>query len=125
MSWNKNQVWGYPTNLSLVSGADSPFLSSFTFNMIVKKHKFSDPASRHLNILSLMTKEDREQFETDLASLTKIEKDIRALQESYSSEADANKRNNISKSLNEKQSQAEKYYLSLMKRLQTTLAFRR
>jgi peroxiredoxin family protein len=122
ITWKKNIIWGYPVNLSLGTQSSSPFISSFSFNFIVKKHKFNNLGFSQSTVLSLMSAEDRQQFETELQKLNALEKKIRSLQEDFGDETNNKKREEILEEITLNQAKSKDIYLNLLRRLQSTLA---
>lgn len=83
ISWKRNLAWGYPIALNINTDVNAPFIAAFSFNMIIKKHKFEDLKIRHLSILDAMTEEQRSEWEFKYNKLTAYEDEIAAVQKEY------------------------------------------
>ena len=125
IAWNKNLVWGYPINLTINQEANTPFMNGFSFQMVVKKHKFADFNSVQLSILKFMSKAERAKFETDLKRLTDNENSIRDKQKKLETTVDTATESKLQKEINDLQNASEKLYFNLLNRLQLAIAFKK
>lgn len=87
INFNKSGIWGYPVNLSTNVNTNAPFLSGFSFNMIVTKHKFNKKISSY-TALDFLNGSQREYFKSLTELLKQSENKIRDLENNFSNSLD-------------------------------------
>jgi len=79
ITFNKSGIWGYPVNLNTNISSAAPFLSGFSFNMIVTNHKFNKKISG-ISALDSLSAENKEEFQDKVYRLQAAEQLIRDME---------------------------------------------
>lgn len=76
LSYLDNIIHGYPVNLSVETDANNPFMVSFSFNMIITKHRSQIKKPKYSEIIESLSDNDKNLFLQYMQNVEEYENDL-------------------------------------------------